>query len=153
MRRSREQTLSVAFHEAGHAVIGYRQSRRFGWIPNYVHIDPGEGMVAAGPIAEFEYDGGEDGWKGDWEQVDACMLYLPRSERFYWSRARQMVLRNWHAIEAVAKLLLRRKYLDGVDLERIIKRADRRAARAGKAACSVWEAAQARKSKPQGRAA
>jgi ATP-dependent Zn protease len=140
---------NTAYHEAGHAVVGYRLSNRFGWFPHYVHIEAGNGVdgathfaqkravtaaewrakfyrIAAGPIAEFEHDGSDDGWEGDWDQIDTCMLYLPKSERFYWSRARQMVLRNWHAVEAVARALMDRKYLNGEELERVVQRADAR---------------------------
>jgi ATP-dependent Zn protease len=31
---------STAYHEAGHAVIGYRVGRKFGWRTDCVHIIP-----------------------------------------------------------------------------------------------------------------
>jgi hypothetical protein len=40
-----------------------------------------------------------------------------------------MVLADWPAIEAVAKALLRYRYLDGLQFERIMRHVDKRKAR------------------------
>jgi ATP-dependent Zn protease len=53
MRRSRERTLSVAFHEAGHAVIGYPVGQRLGWRPYYVHIIPDGHVEGASKFARL----------------------------------------------------------------------------------------------------
>jgi hypothetical protein len=149
VRPSRDQTLSVAFHEAGHAVIGYRVGQRFGWRQHYVHIIP-EGtssgaskvarlrpetpaewraelyMVAGGLHAQFEHNGDQDGCEGDYEQVDKCLRHVPKSRNFYDRRVLRMVRADWPAIEAVAKALVRRRYLSGLDFERIMRRVDKR---------------------------
>ncbi len=152
MRRSREQTLSTAFHEAGHAVIGYRVGKRMGWLGlHYVHVVPGFGaegackfvrlppktqagwravlyMVTAGPMAQFYYDGYQDGGENDYEQIDECLQHVPKSHKSFESRVLRMVRADWPAIKAVAKALARRRFLNGFDFERIMQRVDKREA-------------------------
>jgi hypothetical protein len=149
MRRSRERTLSVAFHEAGHAVIGYRVGQRLGWRPYYVHIIPDghvEGaskfarlppktraewravlyMVAAGPQAAFGYNGDQEGCEGDWEQIDECLRQVPDLRVSHERQVWRMVLADWPAIDAVAMALVRRRFLKGFQFERIMRRVDKR---------------------------
>lgn len=144
---------NTAYHEAAHAVIGYRAGSRFGWSILRVHIIPGGGIegayalwapkpwspemwrarfyiAAAGPAASVHLDGSQEGCEGDFEKLDECLQNLPNSEQFYYSRAWQMVRRNWNAIDAVARVLLRRKILNGDELVRVIRRSDRKTARA-----------------------
>jgi hypothetical protein len=134
--------LSLAYHEAGHAVAVWRvggviEYLDWGWSKGGAvcwhekrksPIDPIDNLAVtyAGPRAEARHHRKRTAHPGD----NGAARKLIRQYRLEpWMvaeakvRARKIVQRDWIAIEACAKRSLECGYLDGREVERIIRKA------------------------------
>jgi len=137
----------AAYHEAGHAVIGVLMDFEL----DSVTIDPGEGMsmdgysattnapsrekgsgeeqlrrravyILAGEMAEKKFDpvrANQLDWQGDREELAFLKLDGILALK---AEAEKLVKDNWTAIEAVARALLDRKTLTGLQVKFLVVR-------------------------------
>lgn len=138
---NRKPRKSIAYHEAGHAVIahvlGLRvQSVTVGGANHCAVLTAGAAtdarlyVYAAGPAAHSIYSrlSLDDAiialGAGDHEM----MMQLTDDTSHYYNMARRMCRDEWHAIKAVAELLLQRHNLTGDEIEAAILQAEASAA-------------------------
>ena len=145
---NRKPRPSIAYHEAGHAVIAYMMDARldFATLDRGPHVmgphvmmaarthSPVEHKIllfAAGPAAQSIYTRRSleysifFGGRFDDEEIRA-LTDQPRYPHYV--LARKLCRQEWHAITAVAELLLQRHNLTGDEIEAAILQAEASAA-------------------------